>query len=145
MARRRLTETPPPWPSLVLDSQGLWSVATNTSEDANAALDLSRRAGVPVLVPAVVLAETLRGSPEDARANQVLKQLAVEPITDRLGRLAAFLKGAAGMTGVAATIDALVVAVSIAYGGGTILTSDPDDIKRLATGAPEIRIRAVRV
>ena len=129
----------------MLDSQGLWSVATNTSEDANAALDLSRRAGVPVLVPAVVLAETLRGSPEDARANQVLKQLAVEPITDRLGRLAAFLKGAAGMTGVAATIDALVVAVSIAYGGGTILTSDPDDIKRLATGAPEIRIRAVRV
>ena len=129
----------------MLDSQGLWSVATNTSEDANAALDLSRLAGVPVLVPAAVLAETLRGSPEDARANQVLKQLAVEPITDRLGRLAAFLKAAAGMTGVAATIDALVVAVSIAYGGGAILTSDRDDITRLATGAPEIRIRAIRV
>jgi predicted nucleic acid-binding protein len=142
---RRLRETARPWPSLVLDSQGLWSVATNTSEDATAALDLSRLAGVPVIVPAVVLAETLRGSPEDARANQVLKKLAVEPITDRLGRLAASLKGAAAMSGVEATIDALVVAVSIAYGGGIILTSDPDDINRLAAGAPEVRIRAVRV
>jgi hypothetical protein len=65
-------------------------------------------------------------------------------ITDPIARAAAVLKRDAGMAGVAATIDALVVATSAAAGGGVVLTSDVDDIRALADGA-SVRIRPVRI
>ena len=143
---RGLKKTPPaPWPSVVLDSEGLWAVARNSSEDASALLAASSRAGVPVLVSAAVLGETLHGDARDARAHQVLKKLEVVPVTDGIARTAARLKQAAGMTGVAATIDAVVVATAEAAGGGVILTSDPGDIRALADCVTDRRIRPVRV
>jgi predicted nucleic acid-binding protein len=129
----------------VLDSQGLWAIARNDSEDARAVLAASRAAGIPVLVPTAVLAETLFGDHRDARANQVLKKIQVVAITEPVARAAAELKRAAGMTGVAATIDAMVVAVSSAAGGGIILTSDTQDIRGLAGHVRASRIRAVAV
>lgn len=129
----------------MLDSEGLWAVARNDSEDARAALAASSRAGVPVLVPAAVLAETLVGDGRDARANQVLKKLHVVPLTETVARRAAELKRLSGMTGVPATIDAIVVATSAAAGGGIVLTSDVDDIRALATCVTRMRIRAVRI
>jgi predicted nucleic acid-binding protein len=128
----------------VLDSEGLWAVARNDSEDARAVLAASSQAGVPVLVPAAVLAETLFGDGRDVRANQVLKKLQVVPVTDPIARSAAELKRLAGMVGVAATIDAIVVATSAAAGGGVVLTSDIDDIRLLADCAAGIRIRPIR-
>ncbi len=130
---------------MVLDSEGLWAVARNDSDDARAVLAASSQAGVPVLVPAVVLAETLFGDARDARANQVLKKLQVVPITDRIARSAAELKRLAGMTGVTATIDAIVVATSAAADGGVIVTSDIEDIRSLARCAAGIQIRPVRI
>jgi hypothetical protein len=62
-----------------------------------------------------------------------------------MARVAAELKCQAGMTGVAATIDAMVVAVSVAAGGGVILTGDVDDIRRLAGAVEGVRVRTVRV
>lgn len=110
MVRRGLRSVrPAPWPSVVLDSEGLWAVARNDSEDARAVLASSREAGVPVLVPVVVLAETLFGDSRDAGANQALKKLQVVPISEPLARVAAELKRSANMGGVAATIDAIVV------------------------------------
>jgi predicted nucleic acid-binding protein len=79
------------------------------------------------------------------RANQVLKKLQVVPVTDPIARSAAELKRRAAMTGIAATIDAIVVATSVAVGGGVVLTSDIDDIRALADCAAGIRIRPVRV
>jgi predicted nucleic acid-binding protein len=146
MVRRGVKSAPPaPWPSVVLDSEGLWAVARNDSDDASAVLAASSQAGVPVLVPAVVLAETLFGDARDARANQVLKKLQVVPITDRIARSAAGLKRLAGMTGVTATIDAIVVATSAAAGGGVIVTSDIEDIRALARCAAGVQIRPVRI
>jgi len=146
VVRRGLTNAPPaPWPSVVLDSEGLWAVARNDSEDARAVLTASNEAGVPVLVPAAVLAETLFGDGRDARANQALKKLQIIPVTDPIARLAAGFKRQAGMTGVAPTIDAIVVATSAAAGGGVVLTSDIDDIRALANCATGVRIRPVRV
>lgn len=66
-----------PWPSVVLDTAGLWAVARNDSEDARAVLAASGAAGVRVLVPTAVLAETLLGDRRDARANQVVGRLEV--------------------------------------------------------------------
>jgi predicted nucleic acid-binding protein len=146
MVRRGVKNAPPaPWPSVVLDSQGLWAVARSESEDARAVLAASSRAGVPVLVSAAVLAETLFGDERDARVNQVLKKLQVVSLTDSIARSAAQLKRLAGMVGVAATIDAIVVATSAAAGGGVILTSDPEDIRRLASYVSDTRIRPVQV
>lgn len=129
----------------MLDSQGLWAIARNDSEDARAVLKASSNAGIPVLVPAVVLAETLLGDERDARANQVLKKLQVVSLDDSIARSAARLKRLAGMTGVAATVDAIVVATSAAAGGGVILTSDPDDIRALSSHVNDMRIRPIRV
>ena len=146
MVHRGLTKVPPaPWPSAVLDSEGLWAVARNDSEEARAVLAASAHAGVPVLVPAAVLAETLFGDGRDARANQVAKKLQVVPLTEPIARSAAGLKRLAGQTGVAATIDAIVVATSAAVGGGVVLTSDIHDIRALANCARSVRIRPVRV
>lgn len=131
---------------MVLDSEGLWAVARNDSEDVRAVLAASRVAGVPVLVPAAVLAETLFEDGRDSRANQALKKLLVVPITDPIARSAAELKRLAAMAGVASTIDALVVATSAAAGGGVVLTSDADDIRALADRAGGgVRIRPIRV
>jgi predicted nucleic acid-binding protein len=128
----------------VLDSEGLWAVARNDSEDARAVLAASTAAGVPVLVPAVVLAETLFGDRRDARVNQALSRLHIVDTTEPIARAAARLKRRARMSGIAATIDAVVVSVSAAAGGGVIVTSDVDDIRALARAAPDVRIRAVR-
>lgn len=144
MVRQRLTALAP-WPSVVLDSQGLWAVARNDSDDARAVLAASRAAGVPVLVPTAVLAETLFGDHRDARANQVLKKIQVIAITEPVARAAAELKRAAGMTGAGATIDAMVVAVAAAAGGGVVLTSDSADIRQLASAISGTRIRAIAV
>jgi predicted nucleic acid-binding protein len=130
---------------VVLDSAGLWAVARNDSEDARAVLALSREAGVPVLVPTAVLAETLFGDSRDARANQALKKLRVVPISEPIARMAAELKRLADMGGVAATVDAMVVAVAAAVGGGVVLTADADDIRNLAGAVADVRIRPIRV
>ncbi|MHB1711535.1 MAG: type II toxin-antitoxin system VapC family toxin [Acidimicrobiales bacterium] len=127
----------------MLDSEGLWAVARNDSDDARAVLAASSEAGVPVLVPAAVLAETLFGDGRDAQVNQVLKKLQVVVITDPIARTAADLKRLARMVGVAATIDAIVVAVSAAASGGVVLTSDVEDIRKLADCVSGVRIRPV--
>jgi predicted nucleic acid-binding protein len=85
------------------------------------------------------------GDERDARANQVLKKLQVVPLTDSIARSAARLKRLAGMTGVAATIDAIVVATSAAGGGGVILTSDPNDIRVLASHVGGMRVMPINV
>jgi predicted nucleic acid-binding protein len=146
MVRGRVKKAPlAPWPAVVLDSQGLWVVARNDDEDARAVLAASSRTGVPVLVSAAVLAEALFGDERDARANQVLKRIQIAPVTDVIARSAAKLKRLAGLTGVAATIDAVVVATAEAVGGGVILTSDPAYIRALADCVTATRIRPVRV
>lgn len=137
--------SPVPWPSLVLDSQGLWAVARNEGHKAKTLVSESSKAGVPIIVPADVLAETLFGDKRDAQANQLLKNVVIVPTSESIARAAAKLKRDAGMTGVAATIDAVVVATSEAVGGGVILTSDPKDIRALADYVAGRRIRPVKV
>lgn len=96
-------------------------------------------------MPAVVLAETLIGDNRDARANQALEKLQVVPVSESVARVAAGLKRLADMGGVAGTVDALVVAISAAAGGGVVLTADADDIGKLAGGISDVRLRPVRV
>jgi hypothetical protein len=40
-------------------------------------------------------------------------------------------------------VDALVVATAIRFGGGLILTHDPDDLGFLAAGQPNVRVAPI--
>lgn len=97
------------------------------------ALDLM----VPVEIPVVVVAETVRGTgPRDAPINRVLKAIGPIPEAREIhGRTAGRLLGAARS---AATVDALVVAQAVVAGGAHILTGDREDLDRLAARHPEV-------
>lgn len=114
--------------ALLLDSEGLSAAATGDAR-VRAELSLAERLGVRVHVSAVTLAETLRGSPRDARLHALLKGVDEEAVTPELGRSAGELLG---RTGRADTTDAIVAVTARGLGRQVrILTSDPDDLRAL--------------
>jgi predicted nucleic acid-binding protein len=100
------------------------------------------RAQTPVLVPAVVVAETIRGrGPRDAPVERALaKAREVLAADDAIARIAGALLAAARSD---ATIDAIVVAHALQLGGAVVMTSDPDDLRSLAPHGSDVWIRAV--
>lgn len=140
MARRRQAQDPPAL-RLILDSGAV--IALSRRDDrARAALAAAWEVGAEASIPAVVVAETVRGSgPRDAPVNRVIAAVGDVGVTDEAtGRVAGALLGA---TGSDATIDALVVADAVERGGGVILTGDPEDLGRLAEGYSEVVIEAL--
>lgn len=125
---------------LVLDSGGV----TRLSERSRATLALIlalREQGLwPPTVPSVVLVECLRGhAGRDANENRFLKTCDIlETVPEPLARRAALLRRLARR---GSAIDALVVAS--AEPGGTVLTSDPDDLGALAMHAEDVSIETV--
>jgi predicted nucleic acid-binding protein len=96
--------------------------------------------GVEVLIPAIVIAETVRGNQRDAPVNRVIGAVdSVASIDEPVGRVAGALLGA---TGLDQAIDAVVIAVAAA-GGGRVLTSDPHDLSRLASHVAGVSIHEV--
>lgn len=135
-ARRRRTDAPPH--RLILDSGAVIALARHDSR-ARAVLTAAHEAGVDVRVSSVVTAETVRGGAIDAPVNRVLKAIGgADPIDEATARLAGSLLGAAGSS---ETVDALVVASAIRAGGGVVLTGDPDDLRPLADGHPEVVVQ----
>ena len=101
---------------------------------ARATVAAALEVGADVSVPAVVVAETVRGGPADAPVNRVLKAIGEVDVTDEVvGRTAGRLLGSAGS---AATVDAVVVATAIEAGGAVILTGDAGDLGLLAADDP---------
>ena len=146
MATRRRTprdkeKSPQVQTRLILDSGAVIALARKdlrTSAIVQRAIDARHE----VLVPAVVIAETIRGhGPRDAPVNRVLNAIGASfPTDESPARTAGSLLGKAKSRG---TIDALVVAAAIHAGGGRILTSDPSDLAPLASGRREVSILAV--
>ncbi len=137
MARSR--RIPPP-ERLILDSGAVIGLARG-DQRARAHLARALGLGVPVEIPVVVVAETVRGAPADAPVNRVLKAVdAVPEATEAIGRTAGRLLGRAKSS---STIDALVVAQAVHAGGARILTSDPDDLEPLAAPHPEVWIQVI--
>ena len=93
--------------------------------------------GVPVTVPAVVVAEWWRGR-TDVR-EMILRGLRVEDTTIALARLAGEALAAVPTAG---AIDALVMA-SAARRGDVVYTSDFADLEKLQTYFPTVRLLAV--
>jgi predicted nucleic acid-binding protein len=138
MARsRRRTQAPPPH-HLILDSGAVIALSRNDLR-ARAALAAAWEAGAELSIPAVVVAETVRGSARDAAVNRVIKAVGeVTSADETTGRVAGALLGAARSE---STVDAVVVASAMGVGGGVILTGDPDDLGALAGGHPDVVVR----
>ncbi|HEX5501850.1 MAG TPA: hypothetical protein VFW96_04475 [Thermomicrobiales bacterium] len=134
---------PPPGGRLVLDTGGLLAWVHGDAFARAMILAAGRHAAL-VVVPAIVIAQAIRGGPADAPVNRVLKQVdAFPPVTVRLARQAGVLLGATRTTDVA---DALVVAEALRLLPAVILTSDPGDIRRLVqSDSAHPRVRVVPV
>lgn len=125
---------------LVLDSSGVSRLAKRDRQAAALLLALRRRGLWPAVVPTVVLAESLTGSPQrDTNVNRFLKACDVRsPVSERVARRAAELRTKARK---GSAVDALVVA--IAEPGSTVLTSDGEDLGALAAKAADVVIEIV--
>jgi hypothetical protein len=93
--------------------------------------------GIAVVVPAVVVAECVRGGGRDASIHRLLAAARVPSVSKRVAVLAGYLLGRAGSS---TTIDALVAAEAIRGGPCMLLTSDAGDLAALVDGRPYIRI-----
>jgi predicted nucleic acid-binding protein len=123
--------------ALLLDSEGLSAAAVGDIR-VRAELALAERLGASVHVSAVTLAETLRGSPRDARLHALLKGVDQEAVTPELGRAAGELLGRKGRSD---TADAIVAVTARGLGHKVrILTSDPDDLRALTAEMYEVSV-----
>jgi len=136
---RRRPEASPPH-RLILDSGAVVALAGHDLR-ARAVLAAAWEAGAQVVIPSIVLAETLGGSARDAPVNQVITSVGEVAGADAaVGRLAGTLLGT---THSGATVDAVIVASAVALGGGVLLTGDPGDLRPLADGHPEVVVRSL--
>lgn len=125
---------------LFLDSGGVTYLAKRSKQNL-ALLSALREAGLwPPHVPSIVLVECLQGhSGRDAIENKFLKTCDIVPaISEALARRAALLRRLARR---GSAVDALVVAS--AEPGGTVITTDPDDLEALAAYAQDVDVVAV--
>lgn len=97
-------------------------------------------AGAYVIVPAPVLAETLRGNARDAAVQRVINMMALEavPVSPEAGRLAGTMLGDARALP-SATLDALIAACAVEHGATDIITADAE-MRRLA---PQLNVIAL--
>lgn len=125
---------------LVLDSGGITRLAARSKQTLALVLAL-RDAGLwPPRVPSVVLVECLQGhGGRDAVENEFLKTCDIVPtVSETLARRAALLRRLARR---GSAVDALVVAS--AEPGGTVITTDSEDLEALAAHAQDVDIVTV--
>jgi len=123
---------------LTLDSGALIAFE-RADQRVMAYLKEALRLGVEVTIPAVVVAEVWRGGPRAARVAALLSACVVEPLDEALARIAGEAMGAIERSTV---VDAIVVA-SAALRGDRVLTTDHDDLARLCTHFPTVRLLSV--
>ena len=135
--------------ALVLDSEAISQLAglsgPTGAAHPQAAVVAARKSETAVIVPTCVLAEVYRGTARVAAVNSWLgRNAGIQVIdTDRsIARRVGELLHRAHL-GSEHHVHACVVALSSRYGGGVILTSDPDDINRLAAGIPNITVKGL--
>ncbi len=123
---------------MVLDSGGVTRLAERSKQTLALVLAL-REAGLwPPCVPSVVLVECLQAG-RDAIENRFLKTCHIKPtISETLARRAALLRRLARR---GSAVDGLVIAS--AEPGGTVITTDTDDLEALAAHAQDVNVVAV--
>lgn len=133
-----------PHVALVLDAEGV-SKAARGDAAAAAYVAAAARLGLPVVVSAITLTETLRGTPRDAPIHRLLKGVDVVPVDLEIARAGGRLLGKAARSD---TVDAIVVATAdtlVERLGGPVLvlTSDAGDLTALAQPPSRVRVQTV--
>jgi predicted nucleic acid-binding protein len=131
---------------LVLDGEAVSALARphvdpNRHQLVRAAMRSAHSRNAPVRIPAAVLVELYRGRGTDEAIDVVLARGFAQVVTTgaRMARIAGHLLAGAD-AGSAMAIDALVVATAIRFGGGTVVTHDPGDLRLLAAGHDNVAI-----
>ncbi len=135
--------------TLILDSEAVNALAYAATrgvlaDRARAILTVAHEKGALVRVPAPVLSEVCRGSRYDPAINHLLNARGIgvsdltRSIAQRAGHLLARLKLSS-----AHAIDAFVVATALQFDTAVIVTSDPNDIQRLASPFRNVRVFAL--
>lgn len=97
--------------------------------------------GTVITVPTVVVAEWWRAGHREKERAIILRSVHVEPLDDRVARIAGL---AVGMLPGAGTIDAIIMA-SASSRGDAVYTSDPNDLEALrSTVAGFANVRVIR-
>ena len=124
-------------PGLTLDAGALIGFDRG-DQRATALLLEARRLRRPVRVPSGVVGQAWRNGQRQARLARLLaaRQVEIVPLDDRLARAAGEL---CGRTGTSDVIDASVV-LTARLGRDTILTSDPEDLRKLDATAKIERV-----
>lgn len=127
--------------SLILDAGALIALARNDHR-VRSYLTVALERGVDVLVPPIVVTQTIRGAAQDALINRLLKSkgIYVPAADEELARAAGHLLAKSGLHDAA---DAQIVAEAARCAPATVLTGDPDDLRRLADGLPAVQIMVV--
>ena len=133
--------------ALVLDAEALSSLARRGTHErtVRAALTAALAETSDVVVPAAVLADLYRGGGHDQSVDACLAReggIAVAPTDRSLARRIGHLLASAAR-GSEQHVDAAVVAVCAAAGGGMVLTGDPTDLTDLAAANPAITIHGL--
>jgi predicted nucleic acid-binding protein len=134
---------------VVLDAGGLETLSAAPSTRFRALLGEALRRDSAVLVPAVVCAEVCRGVKRTRAVEAALGRhnrrrgerpaVMVVPTDFTLARaVGAILHAASANSG--DIVDAHCVALCAVHGGGLVITGDPDDIFRLASAVPAVRV-----
>lgn len=112
--------------ALVLDAGALVALEHN-DRPLWAALKAAAVDGIAVIVPAAALAQTWRGGPRSARLAQALTHCAIAALDETAAKAVGLLCART------ATIDIADASVALcaAHHGGTLYTSDFDDLDRL--------------
>ena len=124
--------------ALVLDA-GAFIAVDRGDRAMMARLEAAAADGIELRTSAIVVAQVWRDPAGcQARLARLLRAVDVRAVDERLARAAGALLGQAG---VADPIDATVVLV--AASGDHLLTSDPEELRRLAETA-DVRVAVVR-
>lgn len=115
--------------SLVLDTGALIALERNERQ-MWVRLKAAHLGGDLPITHGAVLGQVWRGGPRQARLSQALAGIDVRPVDEHMGKEAGRLLGEAGMSDV---VDAAVVLLS--QDGDEIVTSDHDDLERLANAS----------
>ena len=132
----------------MLDTEAVAALARPSERDvsarrAQAVLTVAARRGALVRVPSIVLAELYRDDARDAAIDRLVATVVGVVTTGRrIARVAGGLLKRHRLDS-CHVVDAVVVATAARLGGAVVLTGDPDDLRRLAAGHPNIEIVAL--
>ena len=130
---------------LVLDAEAMAALARRPESrgvEVRAALRAAARLGREVVVPAVILAELYRGPHQNQLLDACLSRETGIRVRDTDRLLAKLVGGvlAAAKAGSEHLADAHVIATAVDLGGGIVLTTDPDDLGRLAAAFRDVTV-----